>query len=294
MRYDRFLLAAAALAVSLICLGQAIDTQDILESSRSLANAEVPQNESPADQAPAYQAPINQVPAASNAGAAVENKPPSAERLSPDKEGPQRTGSTITWTAAAYDPEGDRVLYQFWLNGPSTGNSWKPMSNWSENNVWSWTTNPIDSGNSIVDVWVRDGYHAGPDGRDSHMSADYFLISTQSPMGSNSMPTLLSLEPNRRSPQDLGAQITWTAAASDSEGDTVLYQYWVKGPSTEELWTPMTPWTTKNQWLWNTGQGHPGIHTIEIRVRDGYHSGAEGSDDLMRTAYIIRQAGIIK
>jgi len=30
-------------------------------------------------------------------------------------------GSTIVWTGNAYDPDGDKLLYQFWLNGPMTG-----------------------------------------------------------------------------------------------------------------------------------------------------------------------------
>ena len=298
-KYGLFLIAASALMMSLVCLGMALDTQDLLASSKSLTNAGAAQNQSPDNQAQTgqvatSQVPTNQAPMTSDSGAVVENKPPSVERISPNKEGPQRAGSTIVWTAAANDPEGDKILYQFWLNGPSSGNSWKQMTNWSENNVWSWTTNPVDSGNNIIDVRVRDGYHSGPEGWDSHMSADYELKGTQSSAASNSMPTLLSLEPSRRSPQDLGTTVTWTASAADSDGDTVLYQYWLKGPSTEELWTPMTQWTTKNQWTWNTAQGLPGIHTIEIRVRDGYHAGSEGSDDFARTVYILRQSGIIK
>ena len=298
-KYGLFLLAASALMMSLACLGMALDTEDLLASSKSLTNAGAPQNQSPDNQAQTDQVATNQVPSdqastTSDSGAVVENKAPSVERISPNKEGPQKTGSTIIWTAAANDPEGDKMLYQFWLNGPSSGNSWKQMTNWSENNVWSWTTNPVDSGNNIIDVRVRDGYHSGPEGWDSHMSADYELKGTQGSVASNSMPTLLSLEPSRRSPQDMGTTVTWTASAADNDGDTVLYQYWLKGPSTEELWTPMTQWTTKNQWTWSTAQGLAGIHTIEIRVRDGYHAGAEGSDDLMRTAYILRQAGIIK
>ena len=303
-KYGLFLLVASALMMSLACLGMALDTEDILASSKSLTNAGSPQNQSPDNQAQTDQVATNQVPSdqvpgdqastTSDSSAVVENKAPSIERISPNKEGPQKTGSTIVWTAAAYDPEGDKILYQFWLNGPSSGNSWKQMTNWSENNVWSWTTNPVDSGNNIIDVRVRDGYHSGPEGWDSHMSADYELKGTQGSATSNSMPALLSMEPSRRSPQDLGTTVTWTASAADSDGDTILYQYWLKGPSTEELWTPMTQWTTKNQWTWNTAQGLPGIHTIEIRVRDGYHAGSEGSDDFARTVYILRQSGIIK
>jgi hypothetical protein len=50
------------------------------------------------------------------------NRPPSVGIVVPDIESPQLPGNVIVWTGTASDPEGDRLLYQFWLNGPATGN----------------------------------------------------------------------------------------------------------------------------------------------------------------------------
>jgi len=225
------------------------------------------------------------------------NQAPSAKSLTPDLEGPQAAGSTIVWTGSAYDPDGDKLLYQFWLNGPLTGNTWKPMTRWDANNTWNWTTSPIDSGVNIVDMRVRDGRHAAPWGYDSHISAEYGIEDIAGAGRSaktNSRPSLLSFRSDRQSPQDKGVKVTWTAKAADPDDDTILYQYVLKGRSTEEQWLPMTAWTTNSVWVWDTGQARAGIYMIEVRIRDGYHADVEGSDDSDTLPYVVMQKGIIE
>ena len=160
------------------------------------------------------------------------NQAPSAKSLTPDQEGPLTAGSTIIWTGNAYDPDGDKLFYQFWLNGPMTGNTWKPMTSWNENNTWNWTTSPIDSGVNIIDMRVRDGRHAAPWGYDSHISAEYSInniVGIGGSTGTNSKPSLMSVKSDRQSPQDKGVKVTWTAKGSDPDKDTILYQYVLKG-----------------------------------------------------------------
>lgn len=283
-RYMRSLLVVAIFAMALICLGQSVTTEDLLGSARGLM---------PDKDAVQISAPEE---ATTNTGTndGMANQPPSAKTLTPDRDSPQFPGTVVVWTATAYDPEGDGLLYQFWLNGPATGNVWKPMTNWSESNVWSWSTNPIDGGNNIIDVRVADGYHAGPDRGDSHLSAEFFITEAKDAESANSMPYILSLKSDRQSPQDQGTKVTWTTTASDPDSDTVLYQYWIKGPSTEEQWLPVTPWTTSRSWTWNTAQMQAGIYTVEARIRDGYHADAENADDYKRGAFVVKQTGIIK
>jgi hypothetical protein len=91
------------------------------------------------------------------------------------------------------------------------------------------------------------------------------------------------------SPQPQGARIVWTAKGLDPDGDTVLYKWWLKGPSTDEVWSPMTDWTTKNQWTWYSSPSETGIASIEVWVREGYHVGPEGNDDFQRNSFVIRQ-----
>ncbi len=229
--------------------------------------------------------------------AGATNQPPLAKSLTPDQEGPLTAGSTIIWTGNAYDPDGDKLLYQFWLNGPITGNTWKSMTGWKENNTWNWTTSPIDSGVNIIDMRIRDGRHAAPWGYDSHISAEYDITNTVGIGGSmrtNSKPSLISVKSDRQSPQDKGTKVTWTAKGSDPDTDTIVYQYLLKGPSTEDQWLPMTTWTTNNVWIWDTGQSKAGIYMIEVRIRDGYHADVENSDDYEMVPYVVLQKGIIE
>src|SRR5271157_3115832 len=104
------------------------------------------------------------------------NLPPIIESLTPDKPSGQGVaGDAITWTAKATDPEPeDQLLYMFRLNGPSTGNTWKDVSKWGDNS-WVWQTSEENAGQYQIEVWVRDGKHAGNQGYDAKTSADYTL-----------------------------------------------------------------------------------------------------------------------
>jgi len=273
--YHRILPVGALLLVVFICSGQAITTEELVFKE----NAQISE------------------PTPSVVATGALNQVPSAKSLTPDQEGPLTAGSTIVWTGDAYDPDGDKLLYQFWLNGPMTGNTWKPMTSWNENNSWNWSTSPVDSGVNIIDMRVRDEHHAAPWGHDSHISAEYGIDNNYGSGGGsrmNSEPTLLSVKSDRQSPQDKGVKVTWTAKGSDPDKDTILYQYVLKGPSTEEQWLPMTTWTTNNVWTWDTGQAKAGIYLIEVWIRDGYHADVDNSDDTKRMPYVVMQKGIIE
>jgi hypothetical protein len=267
-------LFCALLIVVFLCSVQAITTEDLLGAG----NAQSSQ-------------PISSIVAGAT------NQPPLAKSLMPDQEGPLTAGSTIIWTGNAYDPDGDKLLYQFWLNGPITGNTWKPMTGWKENNTWNWTTSQIDSGVNIIDMRIRDGRHAAPWGYDSHISAEYVInnaVGIGDSIRTNSKPSLISVKSDHPSPQDKGTMVTWTAKGYDPDTDTILYQYLLKGSSTEDQWLPMTAWTTNNVWIWDTGQSKAGIYMIEVRIRDGYHADVENSDNYEMVPFVILQKGIIE
>ena len=272
--YHRILLECALLLVVFICSAQAITSEEINFSENAQSSEPIP----------------------SMVAADAMNQAPTAKSLTPDQEGPLTAGSTIVWTGNAYDPDGDKLLYQFWLNGPMTGNTWKPMTSWNEYNTWNWSTSPIDSGVNIIDMRVRDGHHAAPSGHDSHISVEYVINIAGNDGGSriNSKPTLTSLKSNRQSPQDKGVKVTWTAKGSDPDKDTILYQYILKGPSTEEQWLPVTSWTTNNIWTWDTGQSKAGMYIVKVWIRDGYHADVDNSDDSTGVPYVVLQKGVIE
>ncbi len=225
------------------------------------------------------------------------NQAPVVKGLTPDQEAPQTAGSTVVWTGDAFDSESDELLYQFWLNGPMTGNTWMPMTTWSKNNTWVWATSTADIGVNVIDMRIRDGRHEPPWGHDSHLGAEYAISENAGIAGSsksNSKPTLVSMKSDKQSPQDKGVTVTWTAKATDRDRDTVLYRYVLKGPSTEEQWEPMTDWTTNDVWTWETSKAKAGIYMIEVWIRDGYHADTDNWDDSKRTPFVLMQKGIIK
>jgi len=213
------------------------------------------------------------------------NEPPTATGLVPNRESPQIAGSSIVWTATAADFNGDQIYYRFWLKGPSTGNNWKDMTGWTANNQWTWWTANSDVGTNQVNVWVRDGKHAGTESWDSYQVRDVTVLS--SGPATNQPPTASGLAPNKDGPRKAGMKIKWTADARDPEGDQIYYRFWLKGPSTGNSWKDMTGWTTNNQWTWQTSPSDVGTSSANVWIRDGNHAGPDGWDSYQVKDYTI-------
>ena len=98
------------------------------------------------------------------------NQPPVLKSLAPDIASPQVQGTTVIWTAKAQDPEGDKILYKFQLNG-------RDMGRWSELASWKWSSRDLAPGDYKIRVLARDGKHASEDSFDSSMDAVFSLIS---------------------------------------------------------------------------------------------------------------------
>ena len=100
------------------------------------------------------------------------NESPSVTSLTADKESPQILGTTVTWTAAASDPESDPVSYRFLVNDT-------PNSDWQSQNQFAWTATV--PGTSQITVQVKDNQHNGPEGVNGNKSAE-FTISIPAPV----------------------------------------------------------------------------------------------------------------
>ena len=94
------------------------------------------------------------------------NEAPTCIALMPDLPEPQPNGMVINWTACAFDPEGDALLYRFVLERSDLEMEPIIVQGWSPSNVWKWETNEGDVfPNNVIYADVRDGYHAN-DGTD--------------------------------------------------------------------------------------------------------------------------------
>ena len=204
---------------------------------------------------------------------ASPNRPPRVDVLFSDRPAPQYTGSWVRWTAVARDPEGDPLQYKFYLRGPSTRGFWIDQTGWGRNNRWTWRTDPWDVGFSEVLVAVRDGNHAGPGGSDDHATAAYSIIMLNQP------PAITGLASNVMGPQSIGAAIRWQASAIDPEGNPVFFRYWLNGPATRGAWRMVRDWSTDPTWIWFTSPADAGVSHIQVQVMDGLHTSPMGWDD---------------
>jgi hypothetical protein len=215
----------------------------------------------------------NPVATGKNFGNYNNNLPPKDPTLVPDLSSPRKAGTPIIWTAGATDPEGDPLQYRFFVRGPSPSTALRADSGYSTNKVWTWNTVDYPPGTYQVEVWIKDGKHAGPDSYDVKKTVSYALTSANLP------PIVKALFPNWPSPQYVGSWVTWTALASDPEGDPIQYRYFLRGPSTRGIWMDRTGWSNNNRWVWPTNPTDVGFSEVLVAVRDGNHAGPSGSDD---------------
>ena len=211
----------------------------------------------------------------------ILNQPPVITSLGTSTPSPQPVGATVWWSATAMDPEGNPVFYRYWIKGPATSGIWKIARDWSTDPTWSWPTSIKDAGTSEIQLQVRDGYHSGPAGWDDDAGALFTVLKPNQP------PKLISLLPNKPSPQSVGTAVKWTATASDPDAEPVLYKFWLKGPGTGNAWKSVQDWSTKNQWTWTSAPTNAGAYTVYVYARDGKHSGAGGYDSALGAPYVL-------
>jgi len=101
---------------------------------------------------------------------ADSNLPPVLESLVADIASPKVQGTQVIWKAKANDPEGDKILYKFQLNG-------QDMGRWTEMASWKWSSRDLPAGDYKIRVLARDGKHAPENSFDSSMDAVFSLIS---------------------------------------------------------------------------------------------------------------------
>ncbi|MDD1761987.1 MAG: hypothetical protein LUQ59_07100, partial [Methanothrix sp.] len=187
------------------------------------------------------------------------NSPPAIESMTSDKASPQDAGTAINWTANAVDPDDDLILYKFLLDG-------RPMTPWAEDKTWIWM--PGQAGHYRVEVQVRDAKHAGPNAQDDRME-ESFTINERKPATSENQPPIVN---DLLAMQSKAKEITWTANATDSDGDRILYRYFLNNKS-------MTDWIDRNKWILNATEANAGENQVEVQIRDGVHADPNGYDD---------------
>lgn len=103
----------------------------------------------------------------------------------------------------------------------------------------------------------------------------------------NQSGLIQSLTASPGGPQPPGKAITWTAAATAAGGEQLLYDFWLKGPSTNGQLMEKTGWIGENTWTWNTTEADAGENQVELRVK---YASSGDFDDRRTESYAIASA----
>ncbi|MDQ1312472.1 MAG: hypothetical protein QG605_1011, partial [Euryarchaeota archaeon] len=122
------------------------------------------------------------------------NQPPVLQSLQSSMPSPQTKGTAIIWRAEALDPDGDRILYRFLLNG-------EEMKNWSRSGSWSFLTHYLPAGEYTITAQAMDGLHSQSDSFDSSLNSTMVILEQNQP------PILKGQESDPESPSPQGSLI---------------------------------------------------------------------------------------
>jgi uncharacterized membrane protein len=204
---------------------------------------------------------------------AISNRPPILYSLLPDRPSPQRQGASIIWRAEAEDPDGDRILYRFLLNGTE-------KRKWSRSSSWSWPTRYLEAGEYTITVQVMDGLHSPSDSYDSSLDATMTILEQNQP------PILKDLEADPKSPRSQGSLITWTARAIDPEQDELSYRFLLDGRE-------VSGWSPSDSWIWNSSGIAAGDHEITVQIIDGSHASQGSFDGELSRPYTLMESKML-
>ncbi|MCK9564649.1 MAG: hypothetical protein M0Q43_01205, partial [Methanothrix sp.] len=95
----------------------------------------------------------------------------------------------------------------------------------------------------------------------------------------NQQPKLTALESDKSNPQEAGSSIKWTAKAEDPENNIMSFVFRLKGPSTRDVWKPVSSDPYDNTWKWDTNSEDAGNYQISVSVSDETHAGPQFTPD---------------
>jgi len=119
------------------------------------------------------------------------------------------------------------------------------------------------------------------------LSSKVTEAATSQPLPPNSKPVIESLIPDKSSPQNVGATISWTASTKDQDLDQIYFKFWLKGPWTGNYWRMVRDWSTSNDWIWETANDDTGYYQIAVDVRDGNHAVENNYDAEMVENFVL-------
>ena len=185
-----------------------------------------------------------------------DNSIPAINSLHCNESGTHYVGDKVHIVANASDPDGDKLLFRFWIYRESVGAAWEQLTEWQEKNWLLYELDEPDFETITFKAQVRDEKHAGEESYDAEKT---LVLSV-------SRASLTSVTPSLSSPQAHENTIVFTAATNKTAG--IYYRFWQKGPGTGNQWRDWTGWQQKNSWSWRTLACDVGSNQVKVQVCD--------------------------
>ena len=93
-----------------------------------------------------------------------------------------------------------------------------------------------------------------------------------------------SFDPNKPGPQSPGTSVVWTVNATNPDNEELLFDFLLKGPSTDGQQKDQTGWIAGNTWTWNVTDADIGETVVEVRVKS---VGSDSVEDSKTQSYVI-------
>lgn len=131
--------------------------------------------------------------------------------------------------------------------------------------------NPLGDTSGDADFYVSKNQNLPTSGGLSSAPADSNAAKASVALGTSAEKieenaTVVSLNPDKASPQVAGSTIVWTANATNQNDEEMLYDFSLKGPATNGELIDKTGWIGENSWTWNTTKADVGENQVQVRV----------------------------
>jgi hypothetical protein len=188
---------------------------------------------------------------------------PTSVTLSSSRWSPEPEGVVVQFTASASGGSGD-YEYRFSERGPSTGNQWQVIRDYSTSRSLSWDTSG-KAGDNRIAVLARNVGTTDDSRVQTSMLFTIDAAPSDTPSPAPEQPTSVTLWSSRRSPQAEGVVVQFTASASGGSGD-YEYRFSERGPSTGNQWQVIRDYSASRYLSWDTS-GKVGDNRIAVIVR---------------------------
>ena len=112
-------------------------------------------------------------------------------------------------------------------------------------------TNPLGDTSGDTDFYVSKNQNLGTSSGTSSGSSQAAVALGSTAAKASQKVVIQSLDPDKPGPQSPGTSVVWTANVTNPDNEELLFDFLLKGPSTDGQQKDQTGWIAGNAWTWN-------------------------------------------